>query len=370
MTYYLCLFFLILVEGVVLLRNKNSKSAKLFYFLVWVEITLMAGLRSVNVARDTFHYYSMFNYISRMPDLTYLNTHMETGFLYFNKLLSYICKSPQFLFFVVGGFYNYVFLRFISKYSPWPLISVLIFFSAVPLGSYVFGMSFLRQAMAIGFFVLGIEALLKNNKKYFILCVFLGILFHKSAVICFAMLLLLYVPITFNAVILSICFTIIFMIIFPIILPHLPFGLGNYSGYMYWDVAEVSKLTAAFKAVTQLFIMGSLLYVFLPRKDLSKISKIFIWISILAFICELAAIRVLFMNRILYFTSLNCIIVPYILANIRNKKDFLIFAFGFFMIFMLNNTDFWMRRAEREHLLQYETFWSNPQGITRWNLYY
>ena len=366
---YGCLLLLVTLQGLFFLRSKNPRIVWFFYFFTWLELTLVAGLRSVNVARDTDNYFHAFRAVITSTDLRYLSKHMELGFLYFCRLLSYISHSPQILFFVVAGFYTFVFLRMIKKYSPWPLISVLIFVSAVPFGSYIFCLSFLRQALAIGCFLLGLEFLLNDRKIPFILLVLLGSVFHKSCIVCLVLLPILKTPLDAKTLLIAVFGTGVFMLVFPFVLPHLPFGLGHYVGYMSKETSELSHFSAFLKAMAQLYVTATLMYVYMAKQDVSRQTRMFAWISLLAFICEFAAIRVLFMNRVLYFTICNCILIPYALARLRYKKDLLLLAFAFCFIFMANNADFWTRRAAREHIDRYEFYWDNPYGLVRWDLY-
>lgn len=369
MILYLYMLLLIVIEGVVLLRRDSKRTSGLFFLLVWLELTLFAGLRSVNVGRDTALYFSTFNYMSHLPDLAYLSNYMERGFLLLCRGLSYIWDSPQVLFFTVGGIYTYVFLRFINKFSPWRLISVIIFFSAVPLGSYIFGMSFLRQALAISFVILGIEKLLENKGWLFVVFVLLGMIFHKSAVFCLVLWPLQKQKINWFTLALAFVGAISFMVLLPVILPHLPFGTGRYANYALREVGEISYLTAFIKAMVQLCICGTVLYVYFTKQDRSPTIHLFAWISIIAFVCEFSAIRILFMNRVLYFTVLNCVIIPYVLSHLKSKREFVAVTAFFIFLFTFNNLEFWMRRAEREHVDQYEFYWDNPRGLVRWNLY-
>jgi hypothetical protein len=64
--------------------------------------------------------------------------------------------------------------------QPWPWLALLV---AVPYMLIVVGMGYSRQAMALGFALLGLVALGEHRTRTFVLCVAIGALFHKSAVL-------------------------------------------------------------------------------------------------------------------------------------------------------------------------------------------
>ncbi|KLJ00735.1 EpsG family protein [Luteimonas sp. FCS-9] len=64
--------------------------------------------------------------------------------------------------------------------QPWPWLALLV---AVPYMLIVVGMGYSRQAVALGFALLGLSALGDQRVRTFVVCIAMGALFHKSAVL-------------------------------------------------------------------------------------------------------------------------------------------------------------------------------------------
>ncbi len=64
--------------------------------------------------------------------------------------------------------------------QPWPWMALLV---AVPYMLIVVGMGYSRQAVALGFALLGLVALGEHRTRTFVIMIVLGALFHKSAVL-------------------------------------------------------------------------------------------------------------------------------------------------------------------------------------------
>lgn len=364
---YIFLWLVICVEALFLFRPKKPLQLKLFMGLVGLELILIAGLRSINVGRDSLSYFYLFNIVSSTADIFAMPSYMERGFLIFVKGLSLIYNHPQILFITVAGLFVASSWKLIYRYSPNFLFSVLIFISAVPLGSYVFGMSFLRQAMAISIVFVSFDFLLKKSFLPFLSFVLLATLFHKSALVFVVLYPFIYIKCDFERVLLVGLGGFVLFAIFPLVISHLPSFFARYQGYAEWDVSFTSRLGAAIKAFIQLSI-----FVFLfstTRKGRKPLDNILCWISFFAFLCEMFGIRFLFANRILYFTVFNTVIVPYAWAHIQSKRVKWLCLFCIFAVIWINNAEFMVRRMDREHLLQYEWVWQNPQAVPRWNLY-
>ena len=98
--YYL-LITIIAIQGLFCLRNGN----KFFLSITFVELFFISGFRNWNIGNDTLNYVNTFIATCSSFDLS--RSHMEKGYLLFNKFLSLFTDNPQIIlivtsFFIIG----------------------------------------------------------------------------------------------------------------------------------------------------------------------------------------------------------------------------------------------------------------------------
>ena len=178
--------------------NKSEKTRKHYVIVLFFAITLVAMLRSDQIGIDLSHYYNKYYPIFRDTSWNKLQTvtmsgDWELGFCAFCKLIGYISTDTQCFVIFTSIFTIVPYALFIYKNSDDVVFSTTFF-----LGYHVYMMSInvIRQAMAVGIILIGLEALKKKKYFRFILYVLFATLFHTSAVI--ALLLLLCDKLTFK----------------------------------------------------------------------------------------------------------------------------------------------------------------------------
>lgn len=190
MTVYIILMALAL-SGYIFNANKNEKSRKYYIYLVFGAIIVIAMLRSDQIGIDLSHYYN--KYFPKFKDADWsklqsvtISGDWELGFCAFCKIIGQISTNTQCFVFFTSLVTFIPYALFIYKNSDDVVFSTVFF-----LGYHIFMMSMnvVRQAMAVGIILLGLEAL--KRKKYIKYIIYVGVaaLFHTSAIIALLLIL-------------------------------------------------------------------------------------------------------------------------------------------------------------------------------------
>lgn len=156
---------------------------------------LIIGLRDVTIGIDTFNYYNTYLECGRFG-FTYLKDFSltsEPGYPFLNILSNKLGLSWNFFCTICASMYIIPIFELIRKNSNDIFFSALLFEIA---GFFFFPMSTMRQSIAMGICVLSYLSYQNNGFKYSILIALLASLFHVSAVIFLAFLLVQKIPLT------------------------------------------------------------------------------------------------------------------------------------------------------------------------------
>lgn len=199
MAIYIILYALAF-SGYLFGANRNKKNRKIYLFIVFSLILLVASLRDITVGTDLKYYYS--KYYPKFANASWnslqsvtISGDWEWGFCAFCKLLCYVSTDVR-LFIVVSSIVSIVpYGLFIEKNSKDVVFSTVLY-----LGCHMFSMNLcvIRQAMAVGIILCGIDLLKQKKTLKYCMVVILATLFHSSAVICFALILCNYVSLKKN----------------------------------------------------------------------------------------------------------------------------------------------------------------------------
>lgn len=184
--------------GLALLSLLNSTVSKyvdlnlkrILAFILLFLITLIVGLRSINVGTDTVSYFNSFNFIryenvgsfrNLMSNNFFGSERLEPGFVYLNKFLNGITSNPQILLlFESVLLYGSIYLN-ISRLSLNPSLSVFLVLTS---GIFITSMNLLRQYMALALCFLGYYFWTKAEKKRTLFVIILAVIcFHRTAIL-------------------------------------------------------------------------------------------------------------------------------------------------------------------------------------------
>lgn len=197
MTVYIVLMLMAL-SGYTLKANANEKSRKLYLCLVFSLIVAVAMLRKDQIGIDLSLYYNKYYPLfknvawNKLQSVT-ISGDWELGFCAFCKLIGQISTNTQCFVIFTSLFTIIPYALFIYRNSDDVVFSTVFF-----LGYHIFMMTMnvIRQAMAVGIVLIGLETLKRKQYVKFIIYVVIATFFHTSAII--ALLLILCDKVTFK----------------------------------------------------------------------------------------------------------------------------------------------------------------------------
>ena len=143
---------------------------------------LLLAFRHETVGNDTAAYFDAYHRISGLSfsDLLDYEGRFEIGYLFINRILSWLISDPQFLLIITGIFILVSNARFIYRYSNIVWLSVLWYF----LWRYFdANMNIIRQAIALGCILYSYSFLRIRRFWPFLLWVVIAACFHISAIV-------------------------------------------------------------------------------------------------------------------------------------------------------------------------------------------
>ncbi len=195
MIIYIILLITIIGLSIAIPKMKLGKKStqKIFIIGSFLIIFLLFALRNVSVGRDIVAYEKAYKMTQQVKwnDFDYI--YFEVGYILLMKICIGLGMPFQLFLAIVSLMIIAPIFLFIKQFSKNPTFSILIWICYM---YFEFCLTGLRQALAISIVLIGIKYLL-SAKKYplikFSLLVILASLFHKSALIVFVILPILYI---------------------------------------------------------------------------------------------------------------------------------------------------------------------------------
>ncbi len=171
------LMFLVPAWAVLTPRRLPVRQALIMWWVVGAVFALMIGLRH-EVGGDWLNYLRHFEVTSHLRFAEIFDKG-DPGHYLVNWVVARLGGSVYWVNLLYGTVLMWGTVVFCRK-QPWPWLALLV---AVPYMLIVVGMGYSRQAMALGFALVGLVALGEHRIRTFVICIALGALFHKSAVL-------------------------------------------------------------------------------------------------------------------------------------------------------------------------------------------
>ncbi|UWX04046.1 EpsG family protein [Pseudoxanthomonas sp. NC8] len=171
------LMFLLPVWAIVAPRRLPSRQQAWAWWMAGVLLAVTIGLRH-EVGADWFNYLEHFRLASRLR-LDEVFDRSDPGHYFLNWLTARLGGNVYWVNLAYASVLAWGTVTFCRR-QPWPWLALVV---AVPYMLIVVGMGYSRQAVALGFSLVGLVALGEKRVRVFVACVALGALFHKSAVL-------------------------------------------------------------------------------------------------------------------------------------------------------------------------------------------
>ena len=162
------------------IKNKNSWFNFFLYFFIF-----MSGFRYY-IGSDTFDYvieYREYPTLDAFSFYTFNSFKYQPGWILFMSLCKTFSKSFLLPQLIVAIFFNKTVFGLIKKYSEYPFITLLFYFTAQVFTSLNF--EFMRETMAVSFFLYAFKYYSKNKWISYYMFVFIAFMFHVSVSLFF-----------------------------------------------------------------------------------------------------------------------------------------------------------------------------------------
>lgn len=356
--HYLWQFYvLIAVIGLQgLLVTVAGKQGKwIFAFLCFVELAFISGFRDWSIGNDTINYVNAFVLSIDYPQL--LKSHMEIGYLWFNRFLATFTSNPQMLLITTSVFIVGVWIRFLYKYSISFLLSVLLFVILEYTGTF----NVVRQGVAMCMILLATPFIIRRQFVLFLAVVVLAVSVHYSSILAIGLYFIYPLPFKIKYVPWVMITTIVVFVFLAPLLNEVISITGRYESYMgNILMGEETKLASIVKlsiqAVLVCFLLFSYEYVMPKNKELpSQFPLSFLlWCSMTAFCLQFISIRGTVLERLVsYFAMFNYISIPYFVRCYPRNTRFFVIC-GLLFCFILYKSVVFVYRPEWNHVLPFE----------------
>lgn len=179
-------WLVILVLLFALLLKGNVKGNKKYIFVAFLLLFCVMGLRDVySVGIDStssyLHWFQDMENIAWEDLRAYDPETKNHGFDYLLKLLYVLTKGNyQLAIVLLSAFCMFSYARFVGKYSPSPVQSILYFFGLI---LYTFHFDALKQSVAMSILLFSVDAVIDRKLIRFVLLVLFASWFHFPALI-------------------------------------------------------------------------------------------------------------------------------------------------------------------------------------------
>lgn len=240
----------------------------------------------------------------------------EPGWVILNKVISQFSGNFFWLLFITSFLILIGPYKTIQKYCPprYVWIAVLLYFS----GSFMQSLFVLRQHMAISICLLSIPSIISSNWKKYLLCCFIAISFHYSAIIWLPVYFICQIKsnktLYLSLIVISILIIAAYSIVLPMVALYLDFG---YNSFAVKDSEGGAKVVEA-------IMMGAVVcvYLFATKGKFfdGSVEKIFAVLLVLAFVFSIAGIGYPETGRLnMFYTRLIYIYIPLALYKQKSK---------------------------------------------------
>lgn len=183
MIIYVIQVLLLLFFGNVKFSNNKESTKRVYIFLAFFLLTVVAGLRDYAVGVDTITYVRLFENADLM---NVFSTRYEVGFIYYCRLLHLISANPHFFLLVSSAICIGTVCVFVFRYSKNPSLSLLLY---LMMGPYFGQMNTIRQSIAMAITMWAFMIVLSSaTKKNIIIAGILIVgatLFHYIAILSY-----------------------------------------------------------------------------------------------------------------------------------------------------------------------------------------
>ena len=232
-------------------EQSRSRIPLLFCFLA---LTLLAGLRDVNVGTDSWNYYIQFHDKELWGRFNLIEGIFSEGLFDLLVVLSQrLSNNYCSLFIIVSAIVYGISLGAIRRISMSYVISIFVY---ITLGIAVFCYNGERQAIAIAIYMLSFPYIEKQNFKKYCMIVLFAALFHRTIIVAIPLYYIFKLKFSTKTILLVIFSSSFLVLLLPTLLQYATQIDQKYTGYMALSSGGGEYLTLAYVVMTIFFIFA------------------------------------------------------------------------------------------------------------------
>lgn len=341
--------FLAVLSTIINTKYKNLAHS----LIIGLILFLISALRHSNVGTDLLVYIRRFYQISdvKYSELSYYNNlwGFEYGYLYFNKLISFISQNDRFLIVIISLIIIVAFSIFIYRYSNVTWLSYYLFITLFFFGT---SLNILRMFIAISICLLSIKYIIDKKPIKFTTLIILAFSIHTTAIVFIALYPISKIKITKKYLSLIFIIGIVFAFFSNKLLSIMLFNFG-YSHYS----SDLNQGDGGSMLILLIAILILTLF-FRKRNIIIKDDNYSLWIHmlILAILFNLLSLKLWIAARVMwYFKTALLIVIP---NSINSIKDGKMKFYSYLLIIMLPLIYFYLvNLADNAGIIPYKFYW-------------
>ncbi|WP_318617953.1 EpsG family protein [Sporosarcina sp. YIM B06819] len=283
-----------------------------------VALSLVMGLRHYSVGIDIAGYLNVYNSINPYLSLNLFN-YDEWGYQIFIVILRNLGFGSQGYIIVTSIIISTSFALLFYRYSKNIFLSLFLHLS---IGLFSMSMSGVRQTLAVCLILLAFHFIIKGNFIRYLITVFLASTLHNSALVFLPIYFLRNLKINKKMGIVLLLVTSSSLLYRKLLIPIIEFFMP----IRYADIELISTFTvnplligiALAIPTTCLLFWGSIEG--MEKQERSLFSIFFVLSCLNAFVTILSLNSVMIGRLAFYFVTFNLVLIPNIIATIKDKK--------------------------------------------------
>ncbi|MBO0472990.1 transmembrane protein EpsG [Enterococcus sp. DIV0840] len=306
--------------------DSNLRIKKSFFVVVFLSIILYAALIIAPALRDKvgtdYIVYSNKQIPEVLQGIPNSVEYLYKGVIHLGNMLG----NYQWIFVLTHVIIFLFILMSILRDSKNYWLSIIVLFGT---GFFNYSMNIMRQSIAIAIFLFSIHYLLKRENKKYILCIIIAMLFHKTSILYFMLLVLRNTKLQWKKIAIFSIGLIIFKEVFRSIMLMISTRFNFYDN-QFGTVLDSRQVGWVFMIANGVILF---LYLMINRKKVnSDRTNVYILLQFIAFAITLISDVVPNYERLMYmFMIAQILSVPYFYKLLNSR----VFKWGFLLVLVL-----------------------------------
>lgn len=355
MLIYMFIIAGMILLGIVLKPNNNLKNRKIYIFIVFGLLIIIAAIRSYTIGTDTEQYTGSYKVIRSIDFAKHNTIRFEIGFFTMCKILNYFSEDPQILLIITSLIIFGAMGFFVYENSEDVIMSSILF---VTLNYYGLFLSAMRQALAIGIIAFSLRYLYEKKYIKYFLGILVASLFHQTAIIMVVLIFFRNIKFFKKYLYIDILIAIVaFMFankLFGVIVKF----FTVYESYSKSSFFESNYFAALLNSVVSFVILITGIFCYeLSNGEKYKEYDFNAFIMSISFILYVVTMKInIFSRATMYFSIFTIVWLPNSINSIDNAKQRMVLKYCVFIFSMLYWIVIAKYRPEWHSVVPYQTF--------------